>query len=293
MKAKFVSVGKEVVSLCAALAVAGVLFLPGKGTAQIINMNDNGSQASVNLGSQAGMYNWSVNGQNQLIQQWFWYQTDGGVALSIDTLGTPIVNTSNGSDGINVLTANYENSQLLLTTQYVLSGNGVGSGTADMYESISIQNISASALNLNFYEYNHFNINGIFFTSGNNSVQLFGSEGNGGAPFSAVRQAEGYPMIEEAIIKPFANYGEAAIAGQTLNELNTVPGLVLNDNALAGPGDVTWAFQWVQNDLAPGQVLDVFRDYALSYEPIPEPSAVALIALGLGAWGMTRRRQSS
>ena len=117
--------------------------------------------------------------------------------------------------------------------------------------------------------------------------------GDGGAPFSAVRQENSYAAIEEAIVSPFANYGEAAIAGQTLNELNTVPGLVLNDNALAGPGDVTWAFQWVQNDLAPGQVLDVFRDYALSYEPIPEPSAVALIALGLGAWGMTRRRQSS
>ena len=148
MKAKFVSVGKEVVSLCAVLAVAGVLFLPGKGTAQIINMNDNASQASVNLGSQAGMYNWSVNGQNQLIQQWFWYQTDGGVAQSIDTLGTPIVNTSNGSDGINVVNASYENSQLSLTIQYVLSGGGVGSGQADMLESISIENVSGQRAQL-------------------------------------------------------------------------------------------------------------------------------------------------
>ena len=290
MKAKFVSVGKEVVSLCAVLAVAGVLFLPGKGTAQIINMNDNGSQVSVNLGSQAGMNNWSVNGQNQLIQQWFWYQTGGGVAQSIDTIGTPSVTTATGSSGINVLSATYENSQLSLTIQYVLSGGGAGAGNADMLESISIQNVSSSALNLNFYEYSHFNL---LADGNNNAVQLFGNGVIGGLPFTAVRQSNSYTFIEEAIIPPYANYGEAAIAGQTLNELNAVPRLALNDNASAGPGDVTWAFQWVQNDLAPGQVFDVSIAKGLSNQPIPEPTTVALIALGLGAWGMARRRQSS
>ena len=285
VKREFVSVGKGVVSLCAALAVAGVLFLPGKGMAQIINMDDNGSQASVNLGSQAGMYNWSVNGQNQLIQQWFWYQTGGGVAQSIDTIGTPSVSTSTGSSGIDVLSATYQNAQLSLTIQYVLSGGGVGSGQADMLESISIQNVSSSALNLNFYEYSHFNLLG----TGNNSVQLFGS----GGTFSAVRQSNGATAIQEAIVSPFANYGETALASSTLNSLNTIPGYVLNDNASAGPGDVTWAFQWVQNDLAPGAMFDVFKDKSLSIGPVPEPSTLALIALGLGAWGMARRRHSS
>src|SRR5579872_7404260 len=83
------------------LAVAGVLILPGGAFAQVETMNDGGSTATIDLGSSAGMNSWTVNGQNQLQQQWFWYQTDGGVAKSIDTIGTPTVTTYNGSSGIN------------------------------------------------------------------------------------------------------------------------------------------------------------------------------------------------
>jgi len=64
-----------------------MLLLPGHGIAQIVTMNDGGSSATIDLGSSAGMNNWSVLGQNQLNQQWFWYRTDGGVAQPINTIG--------------------------------------------------------------------------------------------------------------------------------------------------------------------------------------------------------------
>src|SRR5215471_15884878 len=68
---------------------------------QIVNLNNGNSSASVNLGSQAGMYQWAINGQNQLNQQWFWYRVDGDPTgqHSIDTIGTPsFISNANSVD---------------------------------------------------------------------------------------------------------------------------------------------------------------------------------------------------
>ena len=282
-KHEFVFAGKGVVSLCGALVVSGVLFLPGKGAAQV-PLSDGGSSAIVNLGGGSGnigMNNWSVLGQNQLNQQWFWFQTDGGVAQPINAIGGLTYSLS----GNNFLDATYANSQLSVEIQYALHGGGVGSGSADLTESIYVVNLSGAPLTLNFYEYSDFNL----LQSGNNSVQIFGSPG----AYSNVQQTSGSTAIQEAIVSPFANYAEAANAGQTLNELNTQSGLVLNDTTSAGPGNVTWAFQWLDLNIAPGGELDIFKDKSLSIQMVPEPSTFAFIALGLGAWGLARRRQSS
>jgi hypothetical protein len=91
---------------------------------------------------------------------------------------------------------------------------------------------------------------------------------------------------------PFANHGEAASFGTTLAELNGKAGLTLNDNAHAGPGDVTWALQW-DYMIPVGGMFDLTKDKSLFIQVVPEPSTVALIALGLGAWGWARRRQRS
>jgi hypothetical protein len=272
---------KRVTSLGAMLAVSGLLLLPGNGIAQVITLNDGGSSASIDLGSSAGMNNWSVLGQNQLNQQWFWYRTDGGVAHSIDSIGGLTYNLY----GANDLVATYENAQLSIQIEYILGGGGVGSGDADLTETIMARNKNTiNPLNLNFYEYSNFNL----LQSGLNSVTVFGSPG----AYSYVTQTIGSTALTEAIVSPNANYAEAAGYSQTLNELNTTSGLVLNGNATAGPGNVTWAFQWAQNIAAGGQ-LDIFKDKSLSISMIPEPSTVAFIALGIGALGLALRRKSS
>src|SRR6266576_3968798 len=71
----------------AALAAALALCLPAA-RAQIVTLHDGNSSASVDLGSQAGMFNWLINGQNQLNQQWFWYRVGNSSGQhSIDTIG--------------------------------------------------------------------------------------------------------------------------------------------------------------------------------------------------------------
>jgi hypothetical protein len=277
---------KPVTSLSAWLVVSGMLLLPGHGIAQVVTMNDGGSSATIDLGSSAGMDNWSVLGQNQLNQQWFWYQTDGGVAKPINTIGGLTYQTYSGDTGINEVVATYQNSQLSIEIDYLLSGGGVGSGNADITETIAAKNLSGSnPLNLNLYEYSNFNL----LQSPNNNVTIFGAPVTG---YNYVQQTSGSTAITEAITSPNANYAEAANYNQTLNELNTQSGLVFNDNTTAGPGNVTWAFQWDQT-IAAGDQLDIFKDKSLSIAMVPEPSTVAIIALGAGVLGLALRRKLS
>ncbi len=58
--------------------------------AQIQTLTDNNSVAQINPNSQSGMFNWSVDGQNQLNQQWFWYRIGNTPEQSIDTISAPL-----------------------------------------------------------------------------------------------------------------------------------------------------------------------------------------------------------
>ena len=276
---------KRVTSLGAWLVASGMLLLPGNGIAQIVTMNDGGSSATIDLGSSAGMNNWSVLGQNQLNQQWFWYRTtDNGVAQPINTIGGLTYNTYGINGTINEVVATYQNSQLSIEIDYILSGGGVGSGNAYLTETImAVNKDTGNPLHLNFYEYSNFNL----LQSGNNSVSVFGAPGG----YSHVTQTSGSTDLTEAIVSPNANFAEAANFNQTLNELNTQAGLVLNGNTSAGPGNVTWAFQWDQT-IAAGGELDIFKDKNLSIATVPEPATTVLAVLGglcLAGWTVKRR----
>jgi len=283
---------KRLTSLSSALVASGVLFSPGHVMAQVYTMSNGGSTALVNVGNNGvlGMNSWTVGGVNgsQLNQQWFWYSVNGAVQQPINTIGAPaVVNFSSPATPIDNLGVAYQNAQLTVQVQYILSGNGVNSGSADMVENLSIVNNSASSINLSFYQYSNFNL----FQNNLNSVNL--SSGPGG--YTGALQTAGGPGgtgIAEVIDAPLANYGEAALVGQTLGELNGPSYYTLNDNASAGPGDVTWAFQWNVN-LASGGTFNITKDKGLSIQLVPEPSSLAFIALGIGAMGLSLRRKSA
>jgi hypothetical protein len=277
-----VSAVSRVAWLSAALVLSAALLLPGIGTAQV-TLTDGGSSATLDLSSSAGMNSWSVNNQNQLNQQWFWYRTDGGVAAPINSIG----GLSYITTGNNEVVATYQNTQLKVSIDYFLTGGGVGSGSADLTEGISVFNKSGSTFTANFYEYSSFNL----LQSHNNSVQIFGDPVNG---YYNAYQTSGSTAIQEAIVSPFANYASAATGSTTLSQLNGTPALNLDGSTLAGPGDVTWAFQWAAA-VDPNTSFDIFKDKNLSVQMVPEPcsSAFALLALGMSACGFLRRRRSS
>jgi len=281
--------GKCVAALCAALVVSTVVFLPSNGRATPYNMNDQGSTAIVDPDSNSGMTSWTVNGQNQLDQQSFWYRINNGIANSVTSISAASVTTSSGLDGINDVKAVYDNSSnIKLTLDYSLAGGGVGSGAADLTESVMFKNTGSSAYTLNFYQYSNFNLLG---DASHDTVSLFGSGPGGSAPYYYVYQANGSTAISEGIVSPFATRGETAYYNTTLTELGGTPNLQLDDNAgPTGPGDVTWAFQWTVL-LNPGDMLDLSKDLDMSIAPVPEPSALLLIALGMGALGLSLRRK--
>jgi hypothetical protein len=191
----------------------------------------------------------------------------------------------NNNPNLNDLAVIYQNAQLSLSIEYTLSGDGVNSGSADMGESIKVGNAGGSSINLSFYQYSNFDL----LQNNNNSVSILGAPG----AFTGALQTTGGPGgtgIGEAILGPNANDAEAALVPTTFNKLTAGSYVTLDNTTSAGPGNVTWAFQW-NTTLASGDQFDLSKDKGLSVQLIPEPSTLALIALGMGALGMMLRRK--
>jgi hypothetical protein len=151
-----------------------------------------------------------------------------------------------------------------------------------MMEYIWIDNFSGSSVNLSFYQYSNFNL----LQNSQNSVSISGGPG----AYTGAFQNTGGPGgtgIAEVILSPTANGTEAGLAGSTLSDVSNG---TLNGVTSAGPGNVAWAFRWDQT-IASGGEMDISKDKGLSVSTIPEPSALALIALGMGALGLTLRRK--
>jgi len=269
-----------------ALALLAVTF---QTRAQIITLTHNNSSASIAVNSQAGMFNWSVldgNGifQNQLAQQWFWYRVGAaGPEQSIDTISAASITTPDAR----TLYTRYNNGAYGVEVDYILTGQSPNSYKSALSESITITNETASPLDFHFFQYSDFDLLG---TAGGDTVQLLKS----GGKFNLADQIKGSSALSETVTSggdpnnPGADHGETAFYNATLIKLNNAGPDNLNDIAgPTGPGDVTWALQW-------GLTIPAGRSILISKEKsldVPEPSALALVALGLIASVARRRRQ--
>lgn len=191
-------------SLCAGLGALGLLLSPGYGIAQTITLSNGGSIATVNMtpGAGAGMNSWTVDtapDQNQLALQWFYYSINGGPVQAIDQAGT-LYDTQSDSSSLNV---DYFNSQVEFGVSYTLQGGGSGSGNADIMEGLTIDNLSGTAFNLQFYQFSHFTLLG-----DPNSV-FVSTDPNNSSAYNYAEQYVGATALAEGIIAPDANYAEA------------------------------------------------------------------------------------
>ncbi|SPE54465.1 exported hypothetical protein [Verrucomicrobia bacterium] len=278
------TLNKRLLPICPAVALLALLSFNSQGRADNIQtlVNDNSSVA-IDLSSQTGMYQWNVDGNNYLAQQWFWYRIGPATPQnSIDTLTLGAVNNTGSS-----LTADYTGVGFSLSVSYQLTGGSPGSGLSDVTEQLAINNTSASPLDLHFFQFSHFLLGSSTVALGKATVGP-----NAGLYDEALQQGSGVTLNEnvDTVNTPGANHGEAAIYPHTINSLNGTPGYTLNDNTSAGPGDVTWALEW-DKVLSPagqaGSSLDISKDKNLT---IPEPSTWILLSLGLGSVLLRRRR---
>ncbi len=259
--------------LCASAPVAG----------QILTLANQNSVAQVNAGSQAGLFNWQVDGVNQIYQEWFWYALGppGGSTppASIDTISPAVLAQTVPSAG----TISYGSPLFNLSVGYSLNGGTPGSGQSDLGEQIQINNNTTNTLPFIFYEYSDFDLNN---TIGGQTVTM------SKAPFfgyNGAYQNLGNLAMSETVVARMANESEAANEFSTLAKLNNgaVP-VVLNNNSNA-TGAVTWALEWDLN-IAPGGSVLISKDKDLSI--VPEPSSLMLVAAGLGGLCLLRRRRA-
>jgi len=271
-KKSFVSSARWLEGALFAVLVGGLV---SQSEAQIYTLSQNDSSAQINTSSQAGMFNWSVGGVNQLAQQWFWYRVgSAGPEASIDTIA-PV---SASQTLANKLTTTYANSTISVKTAYTLLAPG--NGTATMSEQITVMNTSAISQDYHFFEYSDFDLGGVL---GGQSVQFYN---NGSAVYYEVRQTGANGAVDETANAPGASSAEvqAGFFPTTLNLLNDGLTTTLNNNLSAGTGDVTYAYQW-DATLAPGTGLLISKLIS-----VPEPSSVALVASGMLAMAWLTRR---
>jgi len=252
--------------------------------AQIVPLSDNNSSALINASSQAGMFNWTVDGVNQLAQQWFWYRVDSSPQQSIDTISAPSITTV----GLNTARITYNNNSFSVEVDYTLQGQTSGSGQANIREDIRIHNFSTTnSLDFHFFQYSDFDLGG---QVGGDTVSL-GKDLSG--KFNEALQTKGSSIFSETDVTPGANHGMVTNFPNLLNLLNSGSAINLNDSTgPLGPGDETWALQWDYsgvNAIGPGADALISKQKFLQ---VPEPSALVMISLGAVAYALHRRRQS-
>ena len=249
---------------CFVMVVLVSFAMVSPNQAQIVTLTDAGTTAQINTGSSAGLFNWSIGGINQVAQQWFWYRvgTSGGEA-AINTISAPTITQTTA----NQATVLYANPSFSVELTYQIGGNS----PPGLNEGVRIINTTAANLDFHFFQYSDFDLGG---QVGGQSVSLNGSAARATQTFLGGRASE--------TATPNASHREAALFNQTLVSLNNGTATTLNDNLMAGPGDVTFAFQW-DFTIAPNGSQLISKIVT-----VPEPSAIVLVALGLAAFTLRR-----
>lgn len=263
--------------------------------ADIVELQDLNSYFRINTdgagngdAARRGADRWVVDGVHHLYQQWFWFRIgSGGPEMGLEDLnllGASSLNTNplfDANDDQATITfgngLNVAGSTFVVQVKYSLSGGSAGSQLSDVAEQITVFNQGASAIDLHFFQYSDFDLNGMI---GGQTATLVNA--------NTWRQTGGGVVLNETVVTPVANHYEANTFANTRSALDNGVADDLNDEETA-TGDATWAFQWDTVVAAGGSFL-ISKDKSLQL--IPAPGAALLAALGLGAIGRFRRRNA-
>jgi hypothetical protein len=271
---------------CQAVSIS--LLLVGsilQGTAQIITLSDNNSIMQMNTGSGAGVFNWYVDGVNQLKQIGLYYRIgSSGPESSVSMISAPSITLS----GPRQVDALYANANLNVDVLYLLTGNSPGSGNSLLNSTVTIKNNNAGGtLDLHFFQYVDVDLGGI---TGGQSDQFTTFAGR----YNKVTQTMGALTFSEtfsSLLNPPSRV-EANTYNNTLASLLDGSATMLS-GATSATGDVTACIEW-DVVLAPaGQSGDSLQLSQLFNLQVPEPSFLALVGTGAAIFAILRRRRTA
>ena len=270
---------------CGKLGLTCILaLLTGSAWSQTETLTDGNSSVTLNLtGSASGMNSWTVDGQNQLSDQWFYYRLgSSGTATSMGAL--TLSSFSQPAPGF--LTTTYSSSHFSMQVVYSLVVGGTGSGTSSLSEQIKIQNLTSAPLAFNFFQYANFQLGGS--SAQNNQMAQLGTGCAGLYNEASITSGNGAsPEYIDIAINPGANNGEAGLAPDTLNNITGVNGYNLNNVTGAGLGDTAFGLQWTNSIAARGtMIISEGMDISgvTNVSNVPEPATWSLAVLGLAVF---------
>ena len=218
---------KRIVATIIAVGACVLVLLYAVPAQAVFSLSNGNTAVSIDPNSQAGVFAWSVDGVNQLYQQWFWYRlgTSGGES-AINAIPNVAVTLSKSNpfladnDTANLFyytnAANPLASDFIVEVKYTLSGGTAGSHTADLDEVINITNHTGNTLN--FFQYSDFDLGQ---TIGDDILKFVNA--------NAVQQYDTGEVLSETVVTPAASHYEGNIFPVTLNELNDGSPTTLDD----------------------------------------------------------------
>lgn len=253
---------------------------------QDFNLLHKNASAQINItNANAGVVGWSTDGVNSLNDQRFFYRIGNASEALVQSISsTPAVIFTQVPNVLSKLDVTYANATFSVQTLFVLTGSTAGSGKSGLSETITVKNLSGANLDFHLFQYSNFDLWGV---PGGQTAQ-FSFDGIG-QPYQ-VSQTDGSRTVTEIIngsSAPIGHY-EASPAFATLTSLTDGAPTTLGDIASAGPGDMTFTYQW-DVVLAPDQTLTISKLMNI----VPEPSMATLIVAGFSVMLARRRTQKS
>jgi hypothetical protein len=272
--------------LAAGLTVLGLaLAFASQSMAGLFVLSDENSTANFNTASAANNSDWTVDGEDQMNQQAFWFRVGNTAEQSLHSLPIAFESAFNTNidPNLDTLFVRYAGAGFNVDVRYALDGGAPASGSSNMSEQISITNTSGAPLDFHFFQYSDFDVSN---TAGDDTAVFTNA--------NAVQQYDGGIRLTETVITPAASHGEIDTFPNTLNKLTDGVANTLSDTPAigvpVGPGNLAWAYQW-DFTVPVGGTVQISKQKNLNARLIPEPGTFALLTLaGMLVAGASRRR---